>query len=276
MFTYLLYEKFLASPEPYWSQLHIGVIWGLGVYLDALLVFVLYVGALSAGVMSQAQRARALASLARVRHFVTHADRTVIVLAGVFLAMLVLVTFVSVIGRTFWASIPDDITFAEWAMVAMVVLMLGVTQGQGEHIEVTALAERFPVRVNQFLRLIGVLIGAVMLARFGYINLLEVPDSFFEETYGSIYGLPMWPPRLVFFIGVAWWVARITVQLFLLAAIQVASFGKARATEEWHFEPLLASDSGVAIEESARVFEESLGGDIPSVTEEVREGRRGA
>lgn len=276
MFTYLLYGKFLATPEPYWSQLHVGVVWGLGLYLDVLLVFVLYVGALSAGLMSDTRRARALDSLARIRHFVRHLDRAVIVLAGVFLAMLVLVTFVSVIGRTFWASIPDDITFAEWAMVAMVVLMLGVTQGQGEHIEVTALAERLPSRVNQLLRLLGVLIGSVMLARFGYINLLEVPDSFFEETYGSIYGLPMWPPRLMFFIGVAWWVARIVVQLFLLCAIQVAASGAARAKEEWHFEPLLASDSGVAVEESSRVFEETFGGDSPSVTDEVKEGHRGA
>ncbi|MBE0591234.1 MAG: TRAP transporter small permease [Gemmatimonadales bacterium] len=269
MFSYLLYSQYLSPTEPYWGGFHVGMVWALGVYLDALLVFVL-IGAHAAMMAARrGSRERGYARLALIRDFLARIDRLTIILAGIFLIAMVLVTFLSVIGRNLWMSIPDDISFAEWFLVAMVALMLGAAQGRGEHIEITALTDKLPRRHNQGLRLIAMLFGALILVRFGYVNLAETPDAFFEEVYGSIYHLPQWPPRFVFFVGIAWWVARLLLQFFALVATELAARDDEAVIERWQLSPLLTRDDdllGVGLEdldlrESDRSVSMQAGGD---------------
>lgn len=242
MFSYLLYSQYLSPVAPYWGGFHVGMIWMLGLYLDLLLVFVL-IGAWTALTATRpGSREHGYAGLLRVRGFLEWVDRATVIVAGIFLVIMVLVTFLSVIGRNVWAPIPDDITFAEWSMVVFVALMLGAAQGRGEHIEVTVFSDMLPQRYNQLLRLIAMLLGVAILTRFGYVNLLETPDAFFEEVYGSINHLPQWPPRFVFVIGIAWWVARIMVQLFALIALGFAARDDETVLERWRLSPLLTSD----------------------------------
>lgn len=242
MFSYLLYSEYLSPVEPYWTGFHVGMVWLLGLYLDLLVVLVLTGAWWAMAAARPSSRERGYAGLLRLRGFLERIDRGTVILGGIFLMVMVLVTFFSVIGRNIWMPIPDDITFAEWSLVASVALMLGATQGRGEHIEITVLTDNFPKRYNQMLRLIAMLAGAAILTRFGYVNLAETPDAFFEEVYGSINRLPQWPPRLVFFIGVAWWVARILMQLFALMALELAARDEETVRERWRLSPLLTSD----------------------------------
>lgn len=217
MFTYLIYRDFLREPDSFWALHHIASLWCIGLFFDLLLLFILWIGynsALAGGASEKSLAARA--RLAQVAAAMKRIDRVVMVVAGFILAGLVLVTFISVTARTVYKPIPDDITFAEWALVAMVAMMLGTLQGREDHIEITALSDTLSYRVNLWLRLIGVLIGLVSVGRLGYVSLEEVPDSFLEITYGSIYELPAWPPRVIFMMGLAWWIARILTQALIL------------------------------------------------------------
>lgn len=217
MFTYLIYLDFLQEPDGFWAPHHIATLWGLGVYFDFLLLLIFYVGfnSVSAGgTDSGAERARA--RLSALSAALRRIDRGVMILGGVVLSILVLVTFVSVTGRTFYKPVPDDITIAEWALVGVVALMLGTLQGREDHIEITALSDILSYRTNLWLRLLGAVTGLVAVGRLGLISLQEVPDSFLEITYGSIYELPGWPPRVIFMVGLGWWITRMVFQFLLL------------------------------------------------------------
>lgn len=235
MFTFLIYSEHLKEPDTFWAAHHVAALWGLAVFFDLLVLMVLFVGvnaliASSAGSKAEAARRRLLQLAGGLRRI----DGVVVLVAGVMVALLVSITFVSVIGRTLYKPIPDDITFAEWTMVALVALMLGTIQGREDHIEVTALSDIMSWRANLWLRFLGVLIGIAAVGRLTMIFFEEVPDSFLEITYGSIYELPGWPPRLIFMAGLAWWLARIAVQFLLLpAAIRTERHGDSEWFELW-------------------------------------------
>lgn len=255
MFTYLIYAEWLSNPDDFWSAHHLWVLRGMGIVLDLLLVFVLTAAVFSAATLSAGSRAWGVSGLVALSRVLGRVDRVVLILAGMALTVMVGVTFFSVIGRTFGSPIPDDYTWSEWALVLMVALMLGIIQGRGEHIEVTALADQLSPRINQALRLFGVLIGTMAVARLAWISLEEVPDSFLEITYGSIYELPMWPPRLFFMLGVGWWLARTLAQALILPVTQAVDPVAAGAPADWDLTPLLPSHSGAESESSGEFLD---------------------
>lgn len=243
MLTLLVAITGLGDAPPYWELHHRVIVIATGIFLDVLLV-VAVAATLAAGAWASG-RADGLARLKRLARVLAGVDRVVIALGCMFLALLVLVTFVSVVGRNVWAPIPDDITFAEWAMVALVMVMLGTTQGRGEHIEVTALADALPERVNRLLRLLGALMGLAFVGHFAAVNYPEVAEAFLEETYGSIYALPLWPPRWVFFLGLAAWLVRLYAQAVVLLADAVRPLPRTGGGTI-DLTPLLPADSGSA------------------------------
>lgn len=244
MLTAFIVLTELPNAPPFWEWHHFVILVVVGIVLDLCLG--LAIAATVASVRWATGRPSALAELRAIAAVLARLDRVIIVLGCTFLVLLVAITFGSVIGRNVYRPIPDDITIAEWAMVALVMVMLGTTQGRGEHIEVTALADVLPVRVNRALRLIGALLGVGFIGLFAWVNYPEVADSFLEETYGSIYALPRWPPRLVFFVGIAVWLARIYAQ----AAVLMADAVRPLPPDAVDLAPLLPADSGTQDEES--------------------------
>jgi TRAP-type C4-dicarboxylate transport system permease small subunit len=243
VFSSHIHDRYLADPDEYWDWYHIDIMWALGVYLDALFVLtILFAGLCVAFVL--APNGWAKPAIALVRRVLDAVDGLLTFVSAVALSILVCVTLFSVIGRKFYRPIPDDITIAEWAMVTLVCLMLGTLQGRGEHIEVTALADRMSARVNQFLRLIGLMLMTAFVARLMWVNLDEIPAGFLEETYGSIYELPLWPPRLMFFIGVAFWLFRAAIQFLLLTAVTIHSIRAPQHLTGWNYAPVLPCGSG--------------------------------
>ncbi|MGM0583901.1 MAG: TRAP transporter small permease [Pseudomonadota bacterium] len=270
MFTYGIYVEWISQPDSFWTGTHIAVLWGMGIVFDVLLLFVLWTAVLSAATLTSRWRVWGAAGLMRLARTMARVDRVVILLACLALALMIGVTFFSVIGRTVWKPIPDDYTFAEWSLVLTVALMLGVIQGRGEHIEVTALADTLSDRTNRFLRLLGVLAGVVAVSRLAWVSMEEVPDSFLEVTYGSIYNLPMWPARLTFMLGVGWWLARTAAQVLILPVTETVAPEDAGAPSNWDLTPLLPAHSGGEVETSGEFL------DLKPADEKTKETRDGA
>lgn len=220
MFTFFIYRHLIAQADSFWTVQHILSLWLLAVLFDVLALLLLYVAARSlqaAGEGPGGERARA--ALQKLADRMRRIDHMILWVAGAVLAVMVLITFVSVIGRATYKPLPDDITAAEWALVLMVSLMLGTLQGREDHIEVTALSDTLSYRWNLYLRVFGCLVGVVAVTRLCMVSFEEVPDSFLEITYGSIYELPSWPPRLFFMVGLAWWLTRIAIQFVMLPVL---------------------------------------------------------
>ncbi|MGR3527422.1 MAG: TRAP transporter small permease [Paracoccaceae bacterium] len=220
MFTFLIYQQLIASADSFWSSYHVLSLWVLGLLFDlmTLLLIVIIIHSLRA-TGEGPNGARARAALEQIAKRVRQFDHGIIWIAGIALAIMVLITFVSVIGRATYKPLPDDITMAEWALVLMVSLMLGTLQGREDHIEVTALSDSLSFRLNLYLRVFGCLVGLAAVTRLCMVSFEDVPDSFLEVTYGSIYELPAWPPRFFFMIGLAWWLTRIGIQAVMLPVL---------------------------------------------------------
>ena len=262
MLTYYIYTHFLVAPDSFWTGMNIASLWGLGIFLDLLLVFVAVVFVLSAMCLIESQREAAVEKLAKIASALDVLDNNIVRAGCITLSVLVMITFFSVIGRTFGQSIPDDISFAEWTMVLLICLMLGTLQGRGEHIEVTAFSDGLPARGKLILRLLGVAIGFVVITRLAMVSLPKIPDNFLEITYGSIYDLPAWPPRLIFMIGVSFWGARIAVQLLLLPVVlKDRDDSGVRINGRWVLTPLLPEESGHEIEDSGEFAVLPTGGE---------------
>ncbi|MGD9862975.1 MAG: TRAP transporter small permease [Pseudodonghicola sp.] len=217
MFTYLIYIRWLSTPDSFWQTEHLAALWALGVGLDLMLLLVLWTAVLSAATLARGTRRWGAAGLVRLSRVLTRTDRLVQLLAGAALAAMVGVVFLSVLGRAVWKPIPDDYTFAEWAMVLTVALMLGGIQGRGEHIEVTALAERMSLRANRAL-------------------------------------------RLVFMLGIAWWLARIAAQALILPVTQIVPAQGAAAPPDWDLTPLLPPPGHGEVESSAEFLDLTAAG----------------
>lgn len=242
MFTLIIYSQIIAQADSFWSDLHILSLWFLAVLFDLMAFLLLYVIVQSlraGGAGSAAEHARQRLERAAAR--VNRIDHGALWFAGTVLAVMVMITFVSVIGRATYKPVPDDITLAEWSLVLMVSIMLGTLQGREDHIEVTALSDTLSYRLNLYLRVFACIVGLAAVGRLCIVSLEEVPDSFLEITYGSIYELPAWPPRLFFMVGVAWWLTRIAIQTVMLPVLIRLDMRDALGT----FDPLpLVSQTG--------------------------------
>ncbi len=143
-------------------------------------------------------------------------DNFIVLVGQVLLSAMVAVTFVSVIGRTFFSQpLPDDVMFSEMMMVAVVFLPLSYVQWQGAHLEVTVLTDFFPEKVQSVLVSCGLVLGIIMFGLTAYYSAIAAYDSFqFGVTaYASTLDLPEWPVKALIPIGLIWWCMRMLTHL---------------------------------------------------------------
>jgi len=242
VFTFNIFFHHIETADSFWSDAHILSLWLLAAVFDFMMFLLIYVivQCLNAG-RSGPVGEYARQKLERVAALINRIDYGALWFAGTVLAIMVMVTFVSVISRAVYKPLPDDITLAEWSLVLMVSIMLGTLQGREDHIEVTAISDILSYRWNLYLRAFACVVGLAAVGRLCMVSFEEVPDSFLEITYGSIYELPAWPPKLFFMIGVAWWLTRIAIQAVMLPVLMQLDIRKALGT----FNPLpLLSQTG--------------------------------
>ncbi|QJD60908.1 TRAP transporter small permease [Pseudomonas sp. gcc21] len=143
-------------------------------------------------------------------------DRWLIRFAQLLLGTMVLITFISVFGRTFlnW-SVPDDLLIAELLMVGLVFLPLSWVQSMGAHLEVTVLTDHFPKFIQNALVSIALLIGLIIFGGMAYVSWQSAYEAYiFDElAYNSVLDLRDWPAKMLIPFGLAWWCLRIIVQI---------------------------------------------------------------
>lgn len=132
------------------------------------------------------------------------------------LAAMVLITFVSVVGRTFLnRSVPDDLLISQMLMVAVVFLPLGWVQSMGAHLEVTVLTDFFSQEVQTVLVSLGLILGIVLFGTMAVLSWHSAYEAFEldEIAYASAWQLREWPVKFLIPFGLAWWCLRMLVHL---------------------------------------------------------------
>lgn len=150
--------------------------------------------------------------------FMDAVDRLLVLVAQLLLGCMVLLTFVSVMGRTFInKTVPDDLLINEMLMVAIVFLPLSYVQSVGAHLEVTVLTDVLPKKVQEFLATAGLAAGVVVFGLVAYLGWINAYDSYESGAVGwsSVLYIPEWPAKMLIPLGVGWWCLRMLVQLLI-------------------------------------------------------------
>lgn len=156
-----------------------------------------------------------------ILRFMDAVDRVLVFIAQLLLAAMMILTFVSVVGRGFFhKTVPDDLLISEMLMVGLVFLPLAHVQAVGAHIEVTVLTDLFSRKVQEWLVSMGLVLGIVTFGWMTWLGWLSAFDSFQTGGYGfsSTLYIPEWPVKMLIPLGLGWWCLRMLVQLVLPGA----------------------------------------------------------
>lgn len=153
-----------------------------------------------------------------VPQFFDAIDKQVVRLGQLMLAAMVLVTFLSVVGRTFFSSaVPDDLLISEMLMVAVVFMPMAYVQSLGGHLEVTVLTDHLPESLQAMLQTIGLILGVIFFGLMAWLSATMAWESweYQEIAYASALGIPEWPVKAIIPLGLSWWCVRMLLQLIL-------------------------------------------------------------
>jgi TRAP-type C4-dicarboxylate transport system permease small subunit len=112
----------------------------------------------------------------------------------------------------FNTGIPDAIVMVRELMVAAILLPLGAATAARAHIVVEVLSKRLPGRAQDWLVVLGSVIGVLALLPLLYagwretVKTIESGSFFFGELM-----LPKWPGRVAFLIGMGFCALRLAV-----------------------------------------------------------------
>lgn len=121
----------------------------------------------------------------------------------------------NVVARAvFGTSFPDSVIMVQELMVAAILLPLAAATAQRAHVCVEFISDRMGPRIRSWLIVLGSIVGLCALTPLLYAGWRELVSNW---NSGSFYfgdlGLPKWPGRLLFLIGLgACW-----IRLFELA-----------------------------------------------------------
>lgn len=113
-------------------------------------------------------------------------------LACVVLGALVLLTLVDVIGRyAFNTPVSGGFELTELMVAALVFIGLPMTTERREHVEVELLSDQFGERGQTFLRRLGAVISALMLAVLAVLLAREASAKFDTGAVTNSLGVPL-------------------------------------------------------------------------------------
>ncbi len=148
------------------------------------------------------------AAIARATRFATTAERV----AGLFLAIVTLLTFLTVVLRYgFSVSIPDSYDLSRNFLGILTFWGIAMTGFRGEHITVDLLWGALPRRGQRMLDIVSTVFTMFCMAVFSYAMATKVlgTEASGETTYDL--NLPIWP-----FYALAWAGLAMSVLLLLL------------------------------------------------------------
>ena len=134
--------------------------------------------------------------------------------AAAIVALGLLITVSVVLRLTLNSGIPDTVVMVAELMVAAILLPLAATVAARANIVVEVLSQRFPLRVQDALVILGGIIGLLALLPLIWAGWHEATGTI--ESGSFFYGqlnLPKWPGRVIFLVGVVLCWIRLAVQV---------------------------------------------------------------
>lgn len=158
-----------------------------------------------------------------LRNFVDRIDWMMVVAAQISIVALMALLFIAIVFRSTFAifalTIPDASLFSQMLMVAVVFFTVGNAQKIGAHIEVTAVADLLPDKVNLAFRLFALTVGVIVMGGAAWFSAIRAAEDFYSNAivFSSILYLVEWPGRMLVPLGLAWWTLRMAMQIFIPA-----------------------------------------------------------
>lgn len=138
----------------------------------------------------------------------------VAVLAIILLALLIFADVVAL--NAFQSSVPDTVIIVRELMVVAIIMPLAAATTRRAHISVEFASKFLPVRIVNWLIVFGSVFGALALMPLVWSAARELMHqiSTGSEFYGDL-GLPQWPGRLAFLIGLGLCFVRLFVMIIV-------------------------------------------------------------
>lgn len=147
-------------------------------------------------------------------------ERIMLELAVVAALALALMITVNVIGRqVFGWTIPDVVVLVRELMIPTIMLPLAAATANRAHIAVTFVTDRMSPGWRGRMIVFGWIVGLIAVLPLLYASWRDLSAAWSSgEFYDGLLGIPRWPMRLVFLLGlVAMW-----VRLAMVAAHDMA------------------------------------------------------
>ena len=147
-------------------------------------------------------------------------ERIMLELAVVAALALALMITVNVIGRqVFGWTIPDVVVLVRELMIPTIMLPLAAATANRAHIAVTFVTDRMSPGSRGRMIVLGWIVGLIAVLPLLYASWRDLSAAWSSgEFYDGLLGIPRWPMRLVFLLGlVAMW-----VRLAMVAAHDMA------------------------------------------------------
>ena len=131
--------------------------------------------------------------------------------ASIALIAIMAMTFVDVIGRTFFGrALVGTVETVELLMGVLVFSGLAITEVRGKHIAVETFQGLFPEPVKRFSIVVNLLLAVCITALLARQLLIKTFEIFEEREYTQILEIPYWPTSIVMTAGIV---------LFLIALL---------------------------------------------------------
>lgn len=146
--------------------------------------------------------------LSRIESFLLNLAAVAVIGLGLLITTSVL------LRATLNSGIPDTINMVRELMVAAIVLPLAATAAARGNIVVEVLSERLPLRTQDWLVVLGSVVGLLALAPLIWAGWNEAVHTLESGSYffGQL-SLPKWPGRVIFLFGVSFCWLRLAVQV---------------------------------------------------------------
>lgn len=124
-------------------------------------------------------------------------------LASLTLIAIMAMTFVDVIGRTFFGrALVGTVETVELLMGVLVFSGLAITEVCGKHIAVETFQALFPKPLKRFSIVVNLLLAVSITALLARQLLIKTVEIFEEREYTQILEIPYWPTSIIMTAGI--------------------------------------------------------------------------
>lgn len=135
-------------------------------------------------------------------------------LASATLGLIMLTTFVDVVGRTFFGrSLVGTVESIELMMGVLVFSGLAFTELQRKHIVVETFQQLFPAPVKRLTRVINLLLAVIVAGLLTRQLIIKTGEILAEQEHTQILELPYWHTAILMSVGMLLFVVVLLLRL---------------------------------------------------------------